>query len=138
VKLKTEQPRYVLDSSAVIALVRRERGWEKVSAALDRSVISAINLTESMTKLIRQGGEPRLVERLLRALDLEVIPWDEEQAWASRDLCALAWTNGISFADRACMTLARHLHLAAMTADLEWKKAGHGVEVYLFREGKRD
>ena len=135
--MKTEQPRYVLDSSAVIALVRREQGWEKVNAALDRSVISAINLAESMTKLIRQGGEPRMVERLLRALDLEVIPWDEELAWASRDLCALAWTNGISLADRACLTLARHLNLAAMTADSEWKKAGHGVQVFLFRENRR-
>ena len=136
-KWKTEQPRYVLDSSAVIALVRREQGWEKVNAALENSVISAVNLTESMTKLIRLGGEPRLVERLLRALGLEVIPWDEELAWASRDLCPLAWTNGISFADRACLTLARHLDLAAMTADSEWKKASHGIHVFLFREGRR-
>jgi PIN domain nuclease of toxin-antitoxin system len=137
VKVKTEQPRYVLDSSAVIALVRREQGWEKVNAALQHSVISAINLAESMTRLIRQGGEPRLVERLLRALDLEVTPWDEELAWASRDLCPLAWTRAISFADRACLTLARHLDLAAMTADSEWKKPSHGVRVYLFREGRR-
>ena len=135
--MKNEQPRYALDSSAVIALVRRERGWEKVQAALERSVISAVNLTESMTKLIRQGGEPRLVERLLKALDLEVIPWDEELALAGRDLCHLAWRNGISFADRACLTLARHLNLAAMTADSEWKKPGHGVLVSLFREGGR-
>ena len=135
-KLKTEQPRYALDSSAVIALVRREQGWEKVSAALEHSVISAVNLAESMTKLIRQGGEPRLVERLLRALNIEAIPWDEDLAWASRDFCPLAWTNGISFADRACLTLARHLDSAAMTADSEWKKASHGVQVYLFREGK--
>ena len=85
-KLKTERALYVLDSSAVIALVRREQGWEQVQAALDHSVISAVNLTESMTKLIRQGGEPRLVERLLKALDLDVLPWDEELAWASRDL----------------------------------------------------
>jgi ribonuclease VapC len=136
VKLKTEQPEYVLDSSAVIALIRRELGWEKVNAALDHSVISAVNLTESMTKLIRMGGEPRLVERLLKALDLEVIPWDEELAWASRDLCPLAWTNGISFAARACLTLARHLDLAAMTADSEWKKPRHGVHVSLFRDSR--
>src|SRR5205823_4437031 len=136
-KLKTERPQYVLDSSAVIALVRREQGWEKVNAALEHSVISAVSLAESMTKLIRQGGEPNQVERLLKALDLEVIPWDEELAWASRDLCPLAWTHGISFADRACLTLARHLDLAAMTADSAWKKAGHGVRVSLFREGSR-
>jgi ribonuclease VapC len=141
VKLKTEHPgssrRYVLDSSAVIALVRREPGWETVNAALENSVISAVNLTESITKLIRQGGEPRLVERLLGALDLEVIAWDEELAWAGRDLCPLAWTNGLSFADRACLTLARHMGLSAMTADLEWKKPDHGVRVSLFREGRR-
>jgi len=136
VKLKTERPRYVLDSSAVIALVRREQGWEKVEAALEHSVISAVNLTESMTKLVRQGGEPRLVERLLRDLGLEVIPWDEELAWASRDLCPLAWTNSISFADRACLTLARHLDLTALTADSEWKKPSHGVRVSMFREGR--
>ena len=136
-KLKTEQALYVLDSSAIIALVRRERGWEKVQAALEHSVVSAVNLAESMTKLIRQGGEPRMVERLLKALDLEVLPWDEELSWASRDFCPLAWTHGISFADRSCLTLARHLDLAAMTADTEWKKAGHGVRVVLFREAKR-
>jgi hypothetical protein len=28
--------------------------------------------------------------------------------------------------------------LAAMTADLQWKKLSHGVKVYLFREGKRE
>ncbi len=137
-KLKTERALYVLDSSAVIALVRRERGWEHVQAALDHSVISAVNLTESMTKLIRQGGEPLLVERLLKALDLEVLPWDEELAWASRDLCHLAWTHGISFADRACLTLARHLNLAALTGDAAWKKANHKVRVALFRKGKRE
>ena len=54
---KTEQPLSVLDSSAVIALVRREQGWERVQAALEHSVISAVNLAESMTNLIRQGGE---------------------------------------------------------------------------------
>lgn len=135
-KRKTEQPLSVLDSSAVIALVRREHGWERVQAALERSVISAVNLAESMTKLIRQGGESRLVERLLKALDLEVLPWDEELAWASRDLCPLAWTHGISFADRACLTLARHLNLTALTGDAAWKKTNHAARVALFRKGK--
>jgi hypothetical protein len=38
-----------------------------------------------MTRLIRQGGQPRLVGRMLKALDLEALPWDEKLAWASRD-----------------------------------------------------
>jgi ribonuclease VapC len=137
VKLRTERARYVLDSSALIALVRRERGWEKVAVALERSVICAVNLAESFTKLVHKGGEPRLVERLLQDLALEVLPFDEELAWTSRDLCSRAWTHGVSFADRACLALARHLGLHAMTADGEWRKLGVGIRVTLFREAKR-
>lgn len=136
-KSKAERALFALDSSALIALIRREQGWEKVRTVLEQSVISAVSLAETMTKLIRHGGEPRLVERLLRALELEVVPWDEELTWAGRDLCPLAWKNGISFADRACLTLARHLELTAITSDSDWKKANHGVKVILFRESRR-
>lgn len=136
-KLKTDQAQYVLDSSALIALVRGEPGSETVRAAVGTSVVCAVNLTETIAKLIRAGGEPRLVERYLRGLQLEIMPWDEELAWESRDLCSLAWTHGISFADRACLTLARHLRLAAITSDAAWKELDAGVRVILFRESKR-
>ena len=135
-KLKTDQARYVLDSSALIALVRGEPGSETVRAAMGASVVSAVNLTETMAKLIREGGEPRLVERYLRGLQLEIMPWDEELAWESRDLCSPSWTHGISFADRACLALARHLRVAAITSDAAWKKLDAGVQVVLFRESK--
>jgi PIN domain nuclease of toxin-antitoxin system len=137
VKLKTEQAQYVLDSSALIALVRGEPGSETVRAAMGTSVACAVNLTETMAKLIRAGGEPRLVERYLRGLQLEIMPWDEGLAWESRDLCSLAWTHGISFAGRACLALARHLRLAAITSDAAWKELDAGVRVILFRESKR-
>jgi PIN domain nuclease of toxin-antitoxin system len=135
--LRTEGARYVLDSSALIALVRRERGWERVNAALDRSIICAVNLAESLTKLVHKGGEPRLTERLLRDLELEIVPFDEELAWASRDLCPLAWTHGISFADRACLALARRLRLCALTSDARWKALDLGIEVAFFRDARR-
>lgn len=135
--MRTEGAQYVLDSSALIALVRRERGWEKVDTALDRSVICAVNLAESIAKLVHKGGDPRLTERLLRDLKLEVLPFDEELAWASRDLCSLAWTHGISFADRACLALARHLRLHALTGNAKWKETNSGAYVTLFREAKR-
>jgi len=135
VKSRAEGSRYVLDSSALIALVRRERGWEQVDAALESSVVCAVNLTESITKLIHKGGEPGLVERLLQDLALEVLPFDEELAWESLDLCPLAWTHGISFADRACLSLARHLKLPVITSDAEWIKLRLGIQVVLFRDG---
>lgn len=134
--MRTEEARYVLDSSALIALVRREPGWEKVGAALDRSVVCAVNLAETLTKLVHKGGEPRLTEHLLRGLELEILPFDEQLAWATRELCPLAWTHGVSFADRACLALARRLRLRALTSDARWKGLVPGIEVELFREPK--
>jgi ribonuclease VapC len=136
VKSKTDRAQYVLDSSTLIVLVRGEPGSETVRAAMGASVVGAVNLTETMAKLIRAGSEPRLVERYLRGLQLEIVPWDEELAWESRALCSPAWTQGISFADRACLALARHLRLAAITSDAAWKKLDIGVRVVLLRESK--
>jgi len=127
----------MLDSSALIALVRGEPGSDLVQAALPASLICAVNLFETMTKLIRQGGEPKLVERYLRGLSLEIVAWDEELAWESRDLCPLAWTHGISLADRACLAAARHYRIPALTSDAVWKELEIGVEVALFRQSKR-
>lgn len=55
-KLKTDQARYVLDSSALIALVHGEPGAETVQAAMGASVVCAVNVTETIAKLIRAGG----------------------------------------------------------------------------------
>ncbi|MBZ5626475.1 MAG: type II toxin-antitoxin system VapC family toxin [Acidobacteriia bacterium] len=135
---KTELPTlHILDTSALIALVHHEPGWETVQRVLGNSAVCAIHLTEAITKLIRKGGEPRLVERYLRALPMPVLPWNEELAWESRDLAPLAWTHGISLADRACLAMARHLDAIAMTGDAGWANLDLNVRVALFREGKR-
>jgi ribonuclease VapC len=137
VRSKIEPPLHVLDTSALIALFHREPGWEVVQAVLGHSAVCAINLTEAITKLARKGGEPRLVERYLRGLPMPILPWDEELAWESRDLAPLAWTRGISLADRACLATARHLDAIAMTSDTEWSSLDLDVRVVLFRKGKR-
>ena len=134
---KTEPVLHILDTSALIALIHREPGWEIVQAVLGHSATCAIHLTEAITKLTRKGGEPRLVERYLRALAIRILPWDEELAWESRDLAPFARTHGLSLADRACLAMARHLDAVAMTSDPEWEKLNPDVRVVLFRKGKR-
>lgn len=102
---------------------------------MGESAVRAINLNETITKLMRKGGEPRLVERYLRGLPMPILPWDEELAWESLDMAPLAWTQGISLADRACLATARHFHAAAMTSDAVWAKLSLDVRVVLFRHG---
>jgi len=131
-----DDPGYVLDSSALVALLAGEPGAEVVEAALPNSILSAVNLAESLTKLIRRGGEAAEVERLLRGLGLAIEPWTEELVWRSRDLCPLAWTKGLSFADRACLALASATGRAALTADRVWASLGLPIRVLLIR-GRR-
>src|SRR6185312_7051212 len=127
---------FVLDSSALIAMVAGEPGAEVVATALSEAIMSSVNLVECMTKLIQRGGRPDQVERVLRGLDVPIEPWTEALAWASRDLCALAWTKGLSVGDRACLTLARARRRVALTADRSWATLGLNVRVALIREGR--
>src|SRR5437588_708593 len=108
---------YVLDASALIALLMGEPGHDKVREVLDRAIISAVNLAEVVAKMIQKGAEREVTGRLLRELSLTVVDWTEALAYASAEFAPLAWKNGISLGDRACLTLARQLHATAVTAD---------------------
>jgi ribonuclease VapC len=45
----------VLDASALVAFLRGEPGAEKVAAVLTRSIISAVNLAEAISKMVEHG-----------------------------------------------------------------------------------
>jgi ribonuclease VapC len=67
---------YVLDASALLALVHGEQGAERVRAALGQAVISAINLAEVVGCLSERGGPARDIRRGLDRLHLTVLPVD--------------------------------------------------------------
>ena len=45
----------VLDASALVAFLRNEPGGEKVAVVLTRSWISAVNLAETISKMVEYG-----------------------------------------------------------------------------------
>ncbi|MGH6902011.1 MAG: hypothetical protein ACREIR_04660 [Geminicoccaceae bacterium] len=49
---------FVLDASALLALVHGESGAERVRSVLRRAAISAINLAEVVGRLSGRGGGP--------------------------------------------------------------------------------
>jgi len=124
---------FVLDASALLALIFGEPGETFVHSVLNRSGISAVNYSEVLSKLIQKGAPPEAAARQLRDLSLMVVPFDEPLAREGADLAPLAWRHGLSFADRACLTLARHVKAPAVTADQRWRIAGLRVEVRLLR-----
>lgn len=125
----------VLDASALLALLQREPGEDEVAAVLDAGRLSTVNLSEVLARLGRDGHDPSLVLSKLRRSRLLFDPFDSEQAEAAARIAPLVRPFGLSFADRACLALAKRLDLPAMTADRAWLElpAEVGVRVVSIR-----
>ena len=61
-------PKFVLDASAVLALIQRESGWLKVAGLIPEAAISAVNWAEVGAK----HGKQRLSVRLVKSGGIQV------------------------------------------------------------------
>jgi len=127
------EARYVLDASAVLAYLQRERGHERVRFALaEGAAISAVNLAEVCAKVIERGVSSDEARWRIKALGLLVVEFDEEDAHRSAALYPKARAAGLSLGDRACIALGQRLGLPILTADQAWKRVS-GVRLELLR-----
>ena len=120
-------PNTVIDASALLALLNAEPGADIVIEALPGGVVSAVNLSEVIAKLCDAGTPEKAIRQVLQSLGLEVIPFDEEQSYQAGLLRTATQDIGISLGDRACLSLAKMLGVAALTADRAW--SGLPIEV---------
>lgn len=126
--------RVVLDSSAFLAMSLREPGAERVLAVLERSVLSSVNATEIIGKLILDGMTPRSAESYVIKFVSEVVPHDWDLAVRAAELVTVTRSLGLSLGDRACLALGQKLDLPVLTADQAWSKLEIGVRIELIRE----
>ncbi|KQQ26387.1 twitching motility protein PilT [Methylobacterium sp. Leaf123] len=127
--------RYALDASALLCLINQEEGQERVRAALAESVISAVNYSEVIAKLVERGGAVAAVSRALEHLHLAVVEFDRASAVEAGALWQVTRSAGLSFGDRSCLALAKARGLVALTADQAWTDldGAVGVKVELVR-----
>jgi PIN domain nuclease of toxin-antitoxin system len=121
--------RYVLDASALLCLFNQENGQDRVRAALTEAVVSAVNYSEVIAKLVERGGDVARVSRALDHLHLTVIHFDQSQAVEAGALRRNTRAAGLSFGDRACLALAKSHNLVALTADQAWTQINEAVGV---------
>ena len=126
---------FVLDASALLAMLRRESGGEKVAAILLTSAISAVNLSEVVGHFARNGAPERDIRAVLDPLPIERVAFDDDLAHAAGLMIAVTRPVGLSFGDRACLALAKRSGQTAITADRNWLTvaAALGVNVELIR-----
>lgn len=122
---------YVLDASAILALLNNEPGADVVQSALTDATcfMSVVNWSEVARKLVARGLAVEPVAQTLEGLGLEFKDFDYSQAVSAARLEALA----LSLGDRACLALAQSLGVAALTADQIWQTFALGIPVQLIR-----
>ncbi len=123
----------VLDASGLLVLLNAEPGATTVAEVLPQAVMSAVNLSEVVSKLSENGMPENLVREVLEGLFLEIIPFDIEQSYQAGWLRPSTRAIGLSIGDRACIGLAQRLGLPVLTADHVWATVDLAVEVRLVR-----
>jgi ribonuclease VapC len=124
---------YILDASALLCLLQDEKGAERVAEALPEAQISAVNYSEAFGKLVEAGLDEETVSSLIDSLQLQVIPFDREQAGLAGSLRRTTREFGLSLGDRACLALARVRGAVALTCDKSWTRFDAGSRVELAR-----
>src|SRR2546421_647166 len=97
---------YVLDASALLALINDEPGAGMVRPLLAQSIISAVNFCETVHKLRRRGLPVETVRATLTPLVPPPVPFDEPMAYVAASIHEKTRRQGVSLADCACLALA--------------------------------
>jgi PIN domain nuclease of toxin-antitoxin system len=123
---------HILDASAVIALLSREPGADRVRELIrsGSAGISTLNIAEVASKLIARGADRDAAERQCRSLGLDFVAVDADTAFAAAALLPATQSLGLSLGDRVCLATADIRGVPAVTADRAWANLkGPVVEV---------
>lgn len=123
----------VLDASALLALINREKGYEDVQASLSQAVMSTVNVSEVAAVLCNIGMPLDEIKPLIQDLLKKTIPFDEEQAFIAAGLRKETKAKGLSLGDRACLALAIDYQLPILTADKAWTEFESDLQITLIR-----
>ena len=124
---------WVLDASALLAVIRGESGADRVGPLIVDSLFGTVNLAEVTTRLADLGFSLAEIDGLTEDLECEVVSFDESLARQAGLLRFETRPLGLSAGDRACLALAQREGLPVLTADRAWARLDVGVEVVLIR-----
>jgi len=123
----------VIDASAVLALLNREPGEDRVGLLLADSVISAVNYSEGLGRLIGAGMPGEAARESVELLELEVVGFDAELAHLAARLRLTTKQLGLSLEDWSCLALGLARHHTVVTAKRMCGKLPFGVKIDVIR-----
>jgi ribonuclease VapC len=124
----------VLDASAILAVIFKERGAEKLTdEILDDAVASTVNLSEVQSKLVAKGYDSEVAWMDTLLLESDPEPFTAEQAKIAGSLIAKTQKYGLSLGDRSCLALAIALKAPVYTTEQVWRNLKVGVPIHVIR-----
>ena len=111
----------ILDSSALIALLKNEPYFKHLREVLPFSAMSTVNVAEVAKYFVEKHNIAiAVIKNAIESSLYEVIPFDSEQAYISAELITITKRYGLSIGDRACLALAITKKYPVYTADKIW------------------
>ena len=115
-----KRTKILLDASAVIVLLKQERGYKDIEDLLNISSISTVNLCEVVSVLSRGSVIESEIDDIISDLIPNIIPFTEEIAITAGKLIKQTQSSGLSLGDRACIATGIRYDLEIYTADKAW------------------
>ncbi len=126
--------RIVLDASALLAVLNREPGAERLTPEmLSGAACSTVNLAEVQSKLVDNGIRADEAWEAALSPIREAVSFALEHARLAGDLVSQTRPLGLSPGDRACLALGLALRAPVYTTDRAWEKLRLGVRIYIIR-----
>lgn len=125
---------YILDSSALIALLTQEKGYEKIVEILPQSVMSSVNVAE-VAKFLKERNklDDEQIQNTIYSLIDQIFPFDDKLAFVSANIIEKTKPFGLSLGDRACIALGLYTSYPIYTSDKAWSKLELDCNIHLIR-----
>jgi ribonuclease VapC len=123
----------VIDSSILIAVLKKETGWQEGEKHLNQGIVSSVNMAEVASYLARKSISFEIISEVIKSFLVEIAPFTLSDAASTGFLYQQTKHLGLSLGDRACLSLALKHRLPVLTADTDWLKLSLGIEVKLIR-----
>lgn len=124
---------FVLDASALLALLLDEPGADNVKEVLADATMSAVNLGEVVSYFVKLGTRDGEIKALLQPLPIKIMAADAAMSYAAGMMRRATLSAGLSLGDRYCLACTASLGGTAMTADRSWmliaEKIGVGIKL---------
>lgn len=126
---------FMLDASAVLAVLLEEPGGDFVFDQMRGSHISVINLSEVYATLMDGGMSFEEAQEIVDPLPIRIRTFRDDHAYQTAKLRPITKKFGLSLGDRACLTQAIFADLPVLTGDrrMEAAKGVVGIDIRLIR-----